>query len=497
MRAPAAGPFATRALSLAFLLAAAPAAHALDDPLQEIGVTPYCWRRHGTTFEGDTGASVVIGVVWTGFDLYHPDLMAADGRTRVLAVWDQSVTTGGTASFGYGTEWSAAEIDNRRADIRTDDKGTALAVLAAGSGRASPRLTGIAPEAKLVLVRSTLDPWDIVDAVDYIFRVAAAARCPAVVDLSLNTHLSSHDGTDSLDVRLDRLTGPGRILVAAAGNEGGLGIHAAASLGESRVESLRFEVSDSGPLVPDLNNVCVFAAYPESADVTLRVRDSMGVQLLEAAKGATAWRADSVAQLKLCNGLGCEDCADFPGKTIAALQMFGAGDRWRAPGVWTLELEPRHASSGDRLDAWIQLPMGGPAARFEAPEDAKLVGWPACADSVISVGAYEPAPTFGDGREALWPQSSPGPLRDGREAVDLVAPGCRVRVPAGRDSTAQWSGTSFAAAYATGAVALLLGAHPNASPAQIRAELRRRAKPVAASADRWGHGKLWMGAPVE
>jgi subtilisin family serine protease len=337
-----------------------------------------------------------------------------------------------------------------------------------------------------------------VDAVDYIFRVAAAAHCPAVVDLSLNTHLSSHDGTDSLDVRLDQLTGPGRIVVAAAGNEGGLGLHAAAALGESCLQTLRFDVSDAGALVADLNNVCVFAVYPESADVTIRLRDPMGAQLLEAVTGATAWRADSLVQLKLCNGTGCEDCANFPGKTIAALQMFGVGDRWRAPGVWTLELEPLHSSNGDRLDAWIQLPTGGPVARFEEPEDAKLVGWPACADSVISVGAYEPAPTWGDGRDTLWPQSSPGPLRNGREVVDLVAPGCRVRVPASRDSTAQWNGTSFAAAYATGAVALLLAAHPNASPAQIREELRRRAKPVAAgSADRWGHGKLWLGDLVK
>jgi subtilisin family serine protease len=490
-------------LGIAVLVTAAawgPAARALDDSVREVGATPHFWKRHGAKFEGDAGIASVIGIVWTGFDIRHPDLMDGAGHTRILAIWDQCQSTGRPSSFGYGSEWTSEDVDGRRAVVPKNDKGTALAVLAAGSGRVTRKLTGVAPEAKLVLVRSTLDPWDIVDAVDYVFRVAARADYPAVVDLSLNTHLSSHDGTDSLDIRLDQLTGPGRIVVAAAGNEGGLGIHAEAVLRSGDAQSLPFDVGATWAHLQDLNKFRVFMVYPEADSVTIGLRDPAGARVFDVPKGSLSWSSGPLATLQLCNGSACDDNASFPGKTIAALELFGFGDEWPLPGVWTLEIEPVRASEGAELDAWMQLPDGGPSARFVNPDEAELVGWPACADSVISVGAYEPAPRWGDGRDMLWPSASPGPLRDGREAIDVVAPGYRIRVPKRNLEIDEWNGTSFAAAHVAGAVALLLSVRPASTPSEIRDELWRRAKPPSdpgPSPESWGHGKLWLGSAAK
>src|SRR5215510_10060031 len=63
---------------LACLCAACPA-RALDHSVAQIGATPHFWKRHGASFEGNAASGVVIGIVWTGFDLAHPDLMDGEG----------------------------------------------------------------------------------------------------------------------------------------------------------------------------------------------------------------------------------------------------------------------------------------------------------------------------------------------------------------------------------------------------------------------------------
>src|SRR5262245_30960328 len=45
--------------------------------------------RRGTVKDDITGAGVCIGVIDWGFDFTHPNFLSDDGRTRLLALWDQ------------------------------------------------------------------------------------------------------------------------------------------------------------------------------------------------------------------------------------------------------------------------------------------------------------------------------------------------------------------------------------------------------------------------
>ncbi len=99
------------------------------------------------------------------------------------------------------------------------------------------------------------------------------------------------------------------------------------------------------------------------------------------------------------------------------------------------------------------------------------INFPADGDSVIAVGAV-------DANGDLYSRSSMGPTADGRIKPDVVAMGQSVTAlnPA-RDVEAYWTvtGTSASCPLVAGACALILQAHPDWGPMQVREALRQTA----------------------
>jgi subtilisin family serine protease len=95
---------------------------------------------------------------------------------------------------------------------------------------------------------------------------------------------------------------------------------------------------------------------------------------------------------------------------------------------------------------------------------------PADADSIISVGAVNYS-------GVLASFSSVGPTNDGRIKPDVVAPGVSIYYAStpGPDTYGNLNGTSFSCPLTAGTAALVLSAHPEFTPIQVRDAIRNTA----------------------
>ena len=109
------------------------------------------------------GENVMIGFVDTGIDYTHPVFRELDGRTRIEAIWDQTVQEGTEPpGFLYGSEYTREDIDRALGAedpfsiVPSRDEnghGTYVASLAAGSADEENRFLGAAPGAAIGVVK--------------------------------------------------------------------------------------------------------------------------------------------------------------------------------------------------------------------------------------------------------------------------------------------------------------------------------------------------------
>ena len=247
------------------------------------------------TFTGDAGQGTVVGVVDTGIDLSNPDFQTNSG-TRIVDLWDQAACPNPSGNscptqppnsqgFTYGAECGQSAINAATCgpfsysqygtdpcdtpvgvvgsnpeslpEEDCDGHGTHVAGIAASDGRAASWGTyiGVAPESDLVIVKNDGNLAHIVDGVAYIFKVAASRGEPASVNISLGTNVGPHDGSDIFESMLDALTGPGKLVSVAGGNEAtndpSFHYHASGTVafGQVRTDGL---VAQSMPIFLDL-----------------------------------------------------------------------------------------------------------------------------------------------------------------------------------------------------------------------------------------------------
>ena len=183
-----------------------------------------------------TGKGVIMGVQDIGFDLTHPNFYDAKMENyRIKRFWDQLSADSIYSDLYVGADYTTQE------EILTyaHSRGTHTLGIAAGSGYDTP-FRGVAFESDICLVSNAVESdIEFIDSVDYekytsatdalgfkyILDYAEREGKPCVVSFSEGSHQDFY-GDDQLYYEvLDSLTGPGRIIVASAGNEGHIKTH--------------------------------------------------------------------------------------------------------------------------------------------------------------------------------------------------------------------------------------------------------------------------------
>ncbi len=133
-----------------------------------------------------------------------------------------------------------------------------------------------------------------------------------------------------------------------------------------------------------------------------------------------------------------------------------------------------------RLGVVVVSAMGN-----EGDDSWHIMTSPADADSIISVGAVDVSGTY-----AYF--SSVGPTADGRTKPDVVADGVGdyCNPPPPFSYTNGFQGTSLSTPLVAGAAALILSAHPDLTPIQVRDALRNTASNALSPNDTIGWGVI-------
>ena len=489
------------------------------------------------SFSGQTGSGVLVGVVDTGIDYAHGDFKKPDGTTRLVSIWDQTGSGAPPpAGFSYGAEWLPAAINSATAsEVDVEGHGSHVMGIAAGDGSATgngqPAFTyvGMAPEADLCMVKTTFTTANIVDGVNYIFQKAASLGKQAVVNLSLGTQYGPHDGTLNMDLMLNALTGPGKVIVASAGNAGEDNLHGQVTVGPATPQSMTMVVPTYTRKAGAGNDVLLFSGWYKGANqISLTITTPGGTTVGPVETGVAFQNQNTVdGFLNVFNGT----TSSSNGDNEIYIELFdGFANRPPRDGTWTFTFTPVSLGGSGRVDMYIygnDLGDGTQLARWSQNlVFGGVVGSPGDADSVIAVAAHttkdcwsavdgvtycwNPQPTL----NAIAPFSSQGPRRDGVAKPDLSAPGFGVTSTLSANYVAQtaliatdgvhlnFAGTSMSAPHVTGGTALLLaqGAWANSTPSRIRSRLQSTARGDAFTGAvpnlTWGYGKLNLPAAL-
>lgn len=440
-----------------------------------------------------TGQGILVGIVDSGIDIFHADFRKEDGSTRIVGLWDQTLTPQGERgqvppegyqSGVYFSEESINQILQRESRSPTQDRsghGTHVAGIAVGNGRASRgENRGVAYEADILVVKlgsPTAEGFpqtaQLMQGIDFCVRMGIQRGQPLAINLSYGNNYGSHTGTSLIETYLDTVSNMGRTTICVgSGNEGNLARHASTELEMGREFLLEFVVA------PGEYNLAIqlWKQYTDSFQIRMIAPSGSEIILGEDLQGMYRYVLDGTELLWY---FGEPAPYSITQEIYLELLPEGVNENIRS-GVWKMVLTPREVVDG-RIDLW--MPSGSSINRetgFLVSDADRTFTIPSTASNPITVGAYN-----GD-TDSYAPFSGRGYVCCGWIKPDLVAPGVDILSCSPGGGYVSRTGTSMACPFVTGSAALLMqygiiqGHDPYLFGQKVKAYLIRGARQLPA-----------------
>lgn len=409
-----------------------------------------------------TGKGILVACVDSGIDYSHPDFRNQDGTTRILRLWDQSISGNPPKGYVIGTEYTSEQINvalaaetkaERERIVPSRDlsgHGTGVMGIAAGNGRASDGVyRGVAYESDLIVVKLGVSreegfprTTELLQGIDYVLRQAVTLGKPVALNLSFGNNYGSHSGESLLESYLDGAANLGRsVICVGTGNEGNGALHTSGRLSKRENQEVALNVDAYEPTL----NVQLWKQYVDEIGVALIHPNGQIVGPFQEILGPQRFTVGST-EILLYYGKP----APFSLSQELYLE-FIPRNQYVDSGTWKIRLIPGKIVDGS-YDLW--LPGGGVlnlGTRFLFPTPETTLTIPSTARKVISVGAY-------DSRYLSYADfSGRGYTRVTRETKpDLAAPGVNIQTTTPGGGYTGRTGTSFATPFVTGAAALMM-----------------------------------------
>lgn len=454
-----------------------------------------------------TGQGILVGIVDSGIDIFHPDFRKEDGSTRIVGLWDQTLTPqpgiGLEPPEGYRNGIFFSEevinelLDNeeyltsRRALDRfgirntpTQDlygHGTHVAGIAVGNGRASRgENRGVAYEADILVVKlghPTVQGFpqtaQLMQGVDFCVRMGIQRGQPLAINLSYGNNYGSHTGTSLIETYLDAVSNMGRTTICVgSGNEGNLERHASTKLEMGRDYQIEFAVTPGEYSLA----IQIWKQYTDSFQIRMVAPSGSEIVLGQDMQGMYRYVLDGTELLWYFG-----DPAPYSIAQEIYLELLPEGIYTNIQsGVWKMILIPRRVVDG-QIDLW--MPSGSSINQdtgFLVPDVDRTLTIPSTAANPITVGAYDGS------TDSYASFSGRGYVCCGLVKPDLAAPGVNILSCSPGGGYVSKTGTSMACPFVTGSAALLMqygivrGQDPYLFGQKVKAYLIRGARQLPA-----------------
>lgn len=420
------------------------------------------------------GEGVVVGIISTGIDYLNPRFIKANGNTRVLSVWDQSLDQGSVPNgFLLGTEFTEEEI-NEALRIRslggdpysivnhedTIGHGTAIAGIIGGAIiEPGDPLVSVVPKCDFAVVKlkeaksntlrlSGIDrrdipiyqDSDIAAAIRYLAEFQEKLNRPMAVYLALGSNYGGRNGQTVLERYIDYFTQKRDFTVISnTGSQGNAKGHASgiiSRIGEERIIPINVDKNEGNLFLS------IYNFKPDKLSIGISAPMGERIQTL------------TVPQV---NG---EVITFNLGKSTITLQYFSDGYsngderidvliRNAVGGAWIINLLGEHIVKG-KYDMWlIQKELLRQETKFLEADTNITLMTPATTINALTTSYYNQE------NNTIVIESGRGFARDGVIKPSVATAGVDILTVGLNNKLIVATGAAMAGALLTGATAMI------------------------------------------